>query len=241
MLERLHHIFDGIDNVIVIISVDATQLSHSIKEIYGEGTQPKDYLKKIISMTFDLDSGKIQQGIFDKYASFFSKFNEPTEYEVEDIEETLVKIWANIDMRTQEKLMEKAEAIHSLITEEKVDISMALFEILVVRFHNTFLGKNLHWIPDINKIHYAGIEDKMGKEIVGHLKYLQERACSGKIIIDIAKGDREGLQDSVIGNAFWFLSKEYYSKSMFYSEAGNKYNKEVALAKEFRKLIDIVQ
>ena len=45
-------------------------------------------------------------------------------------------------MRTQEKLMEKAGAIHSLVTTEKVDISMALFEILVARFHNTFLGKD---------------------------------------------------------------------------------------------------
>lgn len=241
VLERLHHMFDGIDNVIVIISVDATQLSHSIKEIYGEETQPKDYLKKIISMTFELDAGKIQQGIFEKYASFFSMFNEPADHEIEEIEDIFAKVWLGIDMRTQEKLMEKAEAIHSLVTNEKVDVSMALFEILIVRFQNTYNAKSLCWLPEINKAHYVHMEEKICKETIDYLKYLQERACSNHVVMSGVNRGKEGLLDDVVGNTFWLLSNVYCTNQLFYSEAGDKYDKEVDLAKGFRKFIDIVQ
>lgn len=36
VLERLHHMFEGLDNVIVLLAIDSTQLEHSVKEIYGE-------------------------------------------------------------------------------------------------------------------------------------------------------------------------------------------------------------
>ena len=241
VLERLHHMFDGIENVIVIISVDAAQLSHSIKEIYGEETQPKDYLKKIISMTFELDAGKIQQGIFEKYATFFSMFNEPADYEIEEIEDIFAKIWSKIGIRTQEKMMEKAEAIHSLITKEPVDISLALFEIMVVRFQNIYAGKDLYWIPKINKATYSGMERTMSKAMIDYLKKMQIRACSGKIVWTGVNQSREGLLDDIVGNMFFLLARTYCGNDGFYSEAGDKYNKEVALAKEFRNLIDIVQ
>lgn len=46
VLERVHHLFDGIKNVVVIIAVDSQQLECSVKEIYGQAVIAKDYLKK---------------------------------------------------------------------------------------------------------------------------------------------------------------------------------------------------
>lgn len=160
---------------------------------------------------------------------------------MEEIEDIFAKVWLGIDMRTQEKLMEKAEAIHSLVTNEKVDVSMALFEIMVVRFQNIYAGKDLYWIPKINKATYGGMEKTISKAMIDYLKKLQTRACSGRILWTGSTQQREGLLDDVVGNAFFLLARTYCGNNGFYSEAGDKYDKEVALAKEFRKLIDIVQ
>ena len=35
VLERLHHIFYGLDNVIVILAIDRRQLEHSVEEMFG--------------------------------------------------------------------------------------------------------------------------------------------------------------------------------------------------------------
>lgn len=46
VLERLHHMFEGLDNVIVLLAIDSTQLEHSVKEIYGEQVDTERYLRK---------------------------------------------------------------------------------------------------------------------------------------------------------------------------------------------------
>lgn len=57
VLERLHHIFNELNNVIVIVSMDKRQLEHSIKAIYGE-IDVDTYLRKFISFKVGLNTGK---------------------------------------------------------------------------------------------------------------------------------------------------------------------------------------
>lgn len=54
ILERLHHMFEGIDNVLVIIAVDSNQLNHSIKEIYGDLVDTERYLKNLYPLNITL-------------------------------------------------------------------------------------------------------------------------------------------------------------------------------------------
>mgnify|MGYP001427192996 FL=1 len=63
VLERLHHMFEGLDNVIVLLAIDSTQLEHSVKEIYGEQVDTERYLRKFISFRVRLDTGKVQNQI----------------------------------------------------------------------------------------------------------------------------------------------------------------------------------
>ncbi len=81
VLERLHHIFDGLNNVIVIVSMDKRQLAHSIKEIYGN-IDVDTYLRKFIAFKVCLDTGKAK-GYADKFASYFSMFEDGCNDEVE--------------------------------------------------------------------------------------------------------------------------------------------------------------
>ena len=55
------------------------------------------------------------------------------ENEYEELEKFLTDITYDIDIRTQEKIFEKAESLHRLLsTEEKMDEALMLFEILVL-------------------------------------------------------------------------------------------------------------
>lgn len=130
VLERLHHLFVDIENVIVIISMDKSQLTHSIKGIYGD--IPVDrYLRKFISFRVNLDNGNASK-YFDKYQSYISMFD-CTEDEKIDIEEFFVEVMRDIDMRSQERIFANAEIIHNLVKEKELEESSFLtFEILVL-------------------------------------------------------------------------------------------------------------
>lgn len=64
VLERLHHIFYGLDNLIVILAIDRRQLEHSVEEMFGINSledkriDVEKYLKKFIDFSMELDGEK---------------------------------------------------------------------------------------------------------------------------------------------------------------------------------------
>ncbi|MCF2554392.1 KAP family P-loop NTPase fold protein [Faecalicatena contorta] len=239
VLERLHHIFENIENIVVIIAVDSEQLESSIRTIYGEKTKSKDYMKKIIDITFKLDAGKISLGVYEKYESFFMHFKEPDEGVKEEIEEIFSNIWKGIDIRTQEKAMSKIETLHSLIEEEKLDICVALFEIFVIRYYWLNNG-DLTWLPLINIISYDDILEKLGVENRNYLRKLQEKALSGKRLRGMER-EKAGLLGDLVGMLFWLLVQAYSANQYFFLDDKNKYEDEIRFVKQFVKLVSIIE
>ncbi|MCM1202449.1 MAG: KAP family NTPase, partial [Bacteroides fragilis] len=128
VLERLHHMFTELKNVIVIVSMDKAQIEHSIKEIYGE-INVDTYLRKFISFKINLDNGRAGQYIR-KYETYTSMF-EFLQGEEEVVEKFFSDIMAGLDIRTQERIFNKAETIHKLICSKEIkDSSIMTFEIL---------------------------------------------------------------------------------------------------------------
>ena len=71
VLERLHHITEGIPNMITIIAVDEKRLMHTIGSIFGE-TSAEEYLKKFIRFKLSLDKGKQDKfKFFEKFSDFY--------------------------------------------------------------------------------------------------------------------------------------------------------------------------
>ena len=101
VLERLHHIFYGLDNVIVIVSMDKSQLEHSIRSIYGE-IDVDTYLRKFISFKISLDTGEVSQ-YAEKFCEYFSMFDFSSGEE-EEMEIFLSEILVGLNMRTQERI-----------------------------------------------------------------------------------------------------------------------------------------
>ena len=66
VLERLHHIFYGLDNVVVIMAIDRKQLEHSVEEMFGTrkddlSIDVEKYLKKFIDFSMVLDNGIVNE------------------------------------------------------------------------------------------------------------------------------------------------------------------------------------
>lgn len=120
VLERLHHLFTGIDNTQVIIAVDKDQLAHSICQIYGEGTDVAGYLQKFVSFEVALDVGAIseEQRFNDKFQRYLGKFELDEGLFINDVNQFKMYILNGIDMRKRIVFIEKCELLHMLLNPE---------------------------------------------------------------------------------------------------------------------------
>ena len=159
VLERIHHVFNEIENVVVIVAMEKKQISNSLHQIYGDEMDVDRYLKKIIAFSFKLDNGSAHNFI-EKYASYMEMFEIK---EKDELEEFLKEITVNIDIRTQEKIFEKAENLHRLLaTQEKMDSGVLAFEIVTLCVKEKMSTVHLEWM--INTSSYPNFEREIGKE-----------------------------------------------------------------------------
>lgn len=190
VLERLHHMFEGLDNVIVLLAIDSTQLEHSVKEIYGEQVDTERYLKKFISFRVKLDSGKIQNEILDKYGYYFYNFVDLAE--CCPIVLKLIKL-SGIDIRNIEKLIEKIDMIHSLCNGKNIKQpgEVLLFEFIWglmkykinEKMNNDLKLKkyeSLNWLPQIDHAEYVELVIALGSDLMKYISTLKQKSCSAE-------------------------------------------------------------
>lgn len=132
VLERLHHIFNEQQNIIVILAIDQEHLERSIQTIYGiESQDISDYMKKFITFSLTLDAGKLsEQRFWTKYHAYLECFDIKDEVQRKDLSRITDALFSGIDIRTQEKLMERIMLLHKLSFQDTVDISILYFELL---------------------------------------------------------------------------------------------------------------
>lgn len=147
VLERLHHLFNGISNVQVILSIDKKQLEHTVRQIYGPETDVNKYLGKFINFELDLPTGSFedQSKLKAKFDGYFCQFEcKYSETEENDVDEFCRIIFDEIDIRSRIALLNKCLMIHNILTNdgEKSDYSIMCIEIfLSVAF---YLGIEIH-------------------------------------------------------------------------------------------------
>ena len=239
VLERLHHVFVDIDNVIVIISMDKSQLEHSVKEIYGN-INVDNYLRKFISFKASLDNGTLK-GYAEKFLSYFSMF-EYTEDEHAEIEKFFSDILVNMDMRTVEHIFRKAEMIHNIVNITGIrDCSIMTFEIMFLTVSFRLKNNGLRWLAERTSI-YVNQRDKLGKS---YYEMLREYGESGVNQYISHRGLRT-VEESLIGKTFFWLANVYDDYNEKEGECGKYYYpkqslQRVELIHRFVKLIDIIE
>lgn len=235
VLERLHHIFNGLDNVIVIVSMDKSQLEHSIKAIYGE-IDVDTYLRKFISFKVSLDNGEVGR-YAKKFPEYFSMFD-MLDGERNEIELFLSDILTGLDMRTQERIFNKAKVMHTIaMTDDVRDCSIMTFEILYLTVSLKMKDKNLCWLSKIWTSHFVNIEKKLGKEYYGILNSYGQEVRSTTTV-----NNKILIRDTIIGKTFFWLATLYKNED---SEAGNitysrVNNTVIRFVERFADLIDII-
>lgn len=139
VLERLHHLFYGMENCVVVLAVAKDQLDHTIRQVFGNEIDINQYLKKFIDFQMELDIGTIQGGFSQKYEAYFSMFDETLIQTDFNFEEYFSSLFYDLDIRTQEHLMEHITTIHRfLFPEGKKDYSFLCFELLWMVFKKVY-------------------------------------------------------------------------------------------------------
>lgn len=241
VLERLHHIFTDLQNVVVTISMDKTQIEHSIQEIYGE-IDVDTYLRKFISFKVNLNTG-VAENYLEKYKSYALMFN-IEDNDINEIETFFSAIMQGMDIRTQERIFRKAEIIHQIIQgKDKYDSSIMTFEILFLAVSLRAKSTQIGWLANLSRTHYVNAEKQIGKDYYNILKQYETLASSGGTAIGNWKGRKDCIQDNLLGKTFFWIAKVFNSYENFvcgeYFYSG-QVQKEIELVERFAELINII-
>jgi len=135
-MERLHHLFAELDNCTVILAVDKKQLNKTVQQIFGSDTDTTKYLKKFINFEVVLDTGKITGSFSEKYADYFSMFDNSLFDTSFSFDMFFSALFTGIDMRTQERTMERINTVHRILfPDTKKDYSFMCIEVMWVVFN----------------------------------------------------------------------------------------------------------
>ncbi len=245
VLERLHHIFCGLDNVVVIMAIDRKQLEHSVEEMFGKGESSIDiekYLKKFIDFSVVLDNGVLNESYREKYKVYFDKFMVEQEGDIKEITNIFSKLSPTIGIREQEKLMEKANMVHSLVCNEKVDISVLVFEVLYEVLKIWKFG-DLKYVAVINDGGYPDISKQIGDKM-DILKSFVEQAYTNFKMGNGWQTTEKGVNNNLYGKVFWYFANIYYDEKVPYLEFNNcmqDVKDELEIAKKYCEFCEIIK
>lgn len=206
VLERLHHIFDQLENVIVIMAIDRVQLEHSVEEMFGmnngmhRSIDIERYLKKFIDFSLELDCGKLDMNIERKYRDYFDKFSLADQDNPHVVINLLLPLLNTLDIRQQEKMIEKVYLVHSIVCSEEVDISVLGFEIVFEILEIWDFGdkKNL---PLINDKQFTNLEQKLGNHKMELLKDIEKKSWDDSQAVS----GKKNLKSDIFGKIFWYF------------------------------------
>lgn len=131
VLERMHHITTNVKNIQIIYSIDRNQLDETIRKVYGQQVDVKNYLKKFFSISFKLEAGNLSNEFINQHKSLFDKFDFTFSDNV-DVSIAFNSILPDINMREREHILQKIELINkTLIKEDEIlDFSVLYVELL---------------------------------------------------------------------------------------------------------------
>lgn len=247
VLERLHHIFYGLNNVVVIMAIDRKQLEHSVEEMFGvrkdeSSIDIEKYLKKFIDFSMVLDNGVINESYWEKYKDYFDKFLIERRCDAEEIATILTLLFATIDIRRQEKLIEKANMVHSLVCNEKLDVSVLVFEVMFEVLKLWKFG-DLKYVPVINDGSYVDIEKTIGTykaDMLSEFVYKAYTEDTKSRAISAVKY----VKDNMYGKIFWYFANIFYEEQVPYSDwmcSMHRVQNELEIARRYCEICKMIK
>ena len=222
VLERLHHLFDQQENILVILAIDKARLTLAIQKVYGiDPDSVPDFLRKYISFSLDVDNGSLTEYFWDRHIEYLSLFKKPTDEEMVGLNDLAVALFGNMDIRSQEKVLESCITLHKLLGQDNADLSLLYFELI----HQAVLFKTqktscIGHLAELNKTGMPSFDEKMGVQASEYLMKLEKFATSSprKKVNNI---ELKVLENTPAGQAFAFFASLKHPRNMrvcrFYS------------------------
>lgn len=141
VLERLHHMFYGIQNCVVVLGVEKDQLTHTIKQVFGEQTDVEHYLRKFIDFEMRLSSGDLQKSFLSEHENYISMFEDSLVDPDFNVEELCVALFGDesVEIRRKEHLIERITTAHRMLfNDKKKDYSFMCAELMWVAFNEIY-------------------------------------------------------------------------------------------------------
>ena len=212
VLERLHHLFDENSNIIVILATDKTQLERTVQQIFcpigseNNAYIVQDYLKKFINFSLSLDNGTITDNFWERHAAILSNYNIGDEMTNGFLAELPLKLFHNIDPRSQERILDRMLTLHQLSFADQNDVGVLYFELLHQVLRYRFNSQGYSWLISINRGEDSSAIKAIGKELYAYLKDL-EKFVAGNTIREMGNGKQYYvLNDTPLSVAFWLIA-----------------------------------
>lgn len=255
VLERLHHLFDEKSNAIVILATDRTQLERTVQQIFCANNLDdnkdivKEYLKKFIDFSISLDKGTVTNSFWERHADILSFFDIINDKHSDIFKELPLKLFQNIDPRSQERIMHRMVTLHQLSFGEHNCTAILYFELLhqVLRYYHS--SNNYSWLVRINHKQDTTVQKDLGIELYNYIKDLESQAYgnSSQIVTGGAlSGSYHILYEEPISIAFWLLAcldsnPERGFCAIYYLENHSKYTELIDCARRFNRLSEIIE
>lgn len=141
VLERLHHLFNGVPNIQVIISTDRKQLEHTVRQIYGAETDAKKYLEKFISFELNLSFGTLNDSADSYFAYYYDQFEDQKQLVgAVDLDEFRRIVLEGIDTRSRIAIIDKCNLLHGILKKDdtKSDVVFNAIQMFltVLKYYN---------------------------------------------------------------------------------------------------------
>lgn len=246
ILESFHHVFSGIGNVVIILALDKNELAHIVQCAYGNGVDTNGYLRKVIDFYVQLDIGNLAEHYMEKYQIYSKRFS-GNEENLKMAEEIIYHLISGLDIRLQERIMARAELIHSIIAEGEMDVSCMVFEImsLVMRYYQTKCADDISgkWQRNIKRISKE-FKNPLGNTLSGIVDFerynhmVEEKTANGKRYLCLEKN-----VDHMI---VWFmenLSNEEHNGycGEYYFPYFSEYESCVEMIRQFENFAEFIQ
>ena len=227
VLERLHHLFEGIDNIILIIATDRTQLEHTIRHVYGEKTDAFAYLQKIIQFEVSLGLGMMGNEMvlrkkFEDYLMCFDEKRFPSEISFNDF---FYEVFKEIEIRRRIQWIEKIALFHRLsFGDRKVGYDILYYELFWTVFTKIYgiVPSNPRIQIDVRSpfiMFCLNTNKEKSLHEISFISYLEE--LFKKIWVDKARYEENNpiirSDASDLNMMFWYWTRTTSNNSWYYS------------------------
>lgn len=138
VLERTHHLFEGLKGSMTIYSMDKSQLSNLIKTYYGQCFSINTYLQKFIEFSVKIDLGVLDEKCDLIFNNFISRFEDTTKPEKTDLIKFFKLLTKEINIRQKIRIVNRLDKIHEIFIKEKCTFSVCYFEIFYIIFFDYY-------------------------------------------------------------------------------------------------------